>query len=157
LSSSPDDRIRQLGLALPPAAPPLASYVPLVVTGRLVFVSGHGPLSAEQHPAFAGQIGRDLSESEAEDAARLTTLNLLATLQHGLGSLDVVDRIAQVRCFVVSSPTTTAHQLVPAAVARVLGEVFGSDRAGCYSTIGIIASVLDLPVTIDLVAAINPP
>jgi enamine deaminase RidA (YjgF/YER057c/UK114 family) len=156
VSSSPDDRIRQLGLALPPAVPPLASYVPLVVTGRLVFVSGHGPLSAEKRPAFTGQIGRDLSESEAEDAARLTTLNLLASLQHGLGSLNVVDRIAQVRCFIVSRPTTRAHQLVPAAVGQMLGEVFGADRAGCYITIGISASVLDLPVTIDLVAAVNP-
>jgi enamine deaminase RidA (YjgF/YER057c/UK114 family) len=113
-------------------------------------------LSAEKRPAFTGQIGRDLSESEAEDAARLTTLNLLASLQHGLGSLNVVDRIAQVRCFIVSRPTTRAHQLVPAAVGQMLGEVFGADRAGCYITIGISASVLDLPVTIDLVAAVNP-
>jgi enamine deaminase RidA (YjgF/YER057c/UK114 family) len=155
VTSGTDDRVRQLGLELPPAVPPLASYVPLVVTGRLAFVSGHGPLGADKRPAFAGQIGQDLSESDAEEAARLTTLNLLATLQHGLGSLDVIDQIAQVRCFIVSAPATRAHKVVPAAVAELLGRVFGADRSGCYSTIGISASVLDLPVTIDLVAVIS--
>jgi enamine deaminase RidA (YjgF/YER057c/UK114 family) len=152
---SPEDRLRQLGLELPPAVPPLASYVPLVVAGRLAFVSGHGPLGADRRPAFAGQIGRDLSDAQAADAARLTALNLLATLRHGLGRLDVIERIAQVRCFVVAEPAARAHQIVPAAVARLLSQVLGLDLAACYTTIGISASVLDLPVTVDLVAAIS--
>lgn len=156
MTVSPDDRIRQLGLVLPPAVPPLASYVPLVRRGLLAFVSGHGPLDPQKHPVFTGQIGEDLSDSQAEAAARLTTLNLLATLQQGLGSLNVVNRIAQVRCFIVSTPSTRAHDLVPMTVAKLLGEVFGPDRAGCYTTAGISGSVLKLPVTIDLVAALDP-
>ena len=155
MSRSPEERLGDLGLDLPPAGAPLASYVPLVVAGNLAFVSGHGPLTADRRPAFAGRIGRDLTDAEAADAARLTTLNLLATLRSGLGTLNSISRFVDLRCFLASDPASNAHVLVPQAIIQMLREVFGQGSAGTYTTIGISGAVLNLPVTVDLVAEIS--
>lgn len=152
MSQTPDDRLRELGLVLPPPTTPLASYVPLVLTGNLAFVSGHGPIGPEQRPAFAGRIGRDLTDSDAEVAARLTTLNLLATLRRGLGTLDALTRIVDLRVFLVAEASSRAHLLVPQAIIRLFRDVFGQASAGSYTTVGISAAVLDLPITVDLIA-----
>jgi enamine deaminase RidA (YjgF/YER057c/UK114 family) len=155
MTPDPDDRLRELGLVLPAATAPLASYVPLVVTGNLAFVSGHGPLGPDRRPAFSGRIGRDLTDSDAADAARLTVLNILATLRNGLGTLNALTRIVDLRCFLVAEPSSGAHLAVPQAILRMLRDVFGPASTGGYTTIGISASVLDLPITVDLVALTN--
>lgn len=156
MSRSPDDRLGDLGLHLPPPGAPLASYVPLVITGKFAFVSGHGPLNSDRSPAFAGRLGRDLSDTDAIAAARLTTLNLLATLRNGLGTLNVINRFVELRCFLAAEPSGNAHTLVPRAITQLLRDIFGPAAADAYTTIGISGSVLNLPVTVDLVAAINP-
>lgn len=155
MSRSPEERLGDLGLDLPPASTPLASYVPLVVTDGLAFVSGHGPLTPDRRPAFAGRIGRDLTDADAAEAARLTTLNLLATLRSGLGSLNVISGFVELRCFIAAEPSCNAHVLVPQAITQMLREVFGPASAGAYTTVGISGSVLNLPVTVDLVAVIS--
>jgi enamine deaminase RidA (YjgF/YER057c/UK114 family) len=152
---TPDDRVRDLGLSLPSAGAPLALYVPLVISRDLIFVSGHGPLGPDRRPVFTGRIGRDLSDSDAVEAARLTTLNILATLRHGLGSLNLISRLAELRCFLVAEPSSTAHLSVPRAVAELFTSVFGPDTASCQTTIGIGACVLDLPITVDLIAVVG--
>jgi enamine deaminase RidA (YjgF/YER057c/UK114 family) len=152
---TPDDRLRDLGFSLPSAGPPLALYVPMVISGNLIFVSGHGPLGPDRRPAFTGRIGRDLSDSDAVEAARLTALNILATLRHGLGSLNAISRLVELRYFLVAESSSAAHSHVPRAVAEVLTSVFGPGAAGCQTTIGISACVLDLPVTVDLIAMVS--
>src|SRR5580698_6087316 len=152
---TPDDRLRDLGLSLPAAGAPLAAYVPMVVTGNLAFVAGHGPLGLDGRPAFTGRIGRDLSDLDAENAARLTTMNVLATLKRGLGTLSTISRVVELRCFLVADGSSAAHQRVPRAITRLLTGVLGPGVAGGLTTIGIGACVLDLPVTVDLIAAVG--
>jgi enamine deaminase RidA (YjgF/YER057c/UK114 family) len=157
MQQTPDERLRDLGLSLPPAGAPLAVYVPMVVRGNLVFVSGHGPLGGDRRPAFTGRIGRELSELDAENAARLTIMNALATLRHGLGTLNVISQVVELRCFLVAEVSSAAHLQVPRAIAQLLADVFGPDVGGCQTTIGVSACVLDLPVTVDLIAAVGGP
>jgi enamine deaminase RidA (YjgF/YER057c/UK114 family) len=155
MAQTPDDRLRDLGLSLPAARAPLAAYVPMVVTGNLAFVAGHGPLGPDGRPAFTGRLGRDLSDLDAENAARLTTMNVLATLKRELGTLNTISRVVELRCFLVADEFSAAHLRVPLAVARLLTDVFGPGMSGGLTTIGVSACVLDLPVTVDLIAAVG--
>jgi enamine deaminase RidA (YjgF/YER057c/UK114 family) len=152
MMSSPEQRLSDLAITLPPPARPLAAYVPVVVVGSHAFVSGHGPLNADRTPAFTGRLGSDLADDDAVAATRLTILNLLGTLRQELQSLDRIIRIVVARYFLVAEPESNAHELAPLTGGRLLADVFGDHGAGCRITIGIGACVLNLPVTIDLVA-----
>jgi enamine deaminase RidA (YjgF/YER057c/UK114 family) len=150
-----ENRLRQLGIELPPPSPPLASYAPVVIVGRTAFVSGHGPL-ADGRPRYSGRIGDDLSDDEARDAARLTVTNLLATLRNGVGTLDNIERIIELRCFLLVAADSNAHRFVPEAALEMLKQIFGQRAAACaLTTVGVSACVLNLPVTIDLLTELT--
>lgn len=155
MQTSVETRLRELGITLPPASRPLASYAPVVIAGQTAFVSGHGPL-IDGHPRYTGCIGRDIDETEACDAARLTTINLLSTLHDALGSLETIAGIVEIRIYLQATADSDAHILVPAAVYRFMQEIFGQRADACaLATIGISACVLNLPITIDLVVELN--
>jgi enamine deaminase RidA (YjgF/YER057c/UK114 family) len=83
---SPEDNLRRLGLSLPPPPPALANYELAVRTGSTLFLAGHAPLRDGRFD-YAGKVGRELSEADGPAAARLTALNMLATLTQELGAL----------------------------------------------------------------------
>ena|GEM_PF-320103 len=149
-------RLARLGLRLPPARPPLATYVPIRVASGWAYVSGHGPLGEGGEPLATGRIGCEVSEEEAAQATRLTILNLLATLLGGLGDLQRVRGILQVRCFVAASGDGGAqHALVAAAAGGLLRDVFPDLPVAQPTTVGIGSCALGLPVTIDLIAEVS--
>ena len=81
-----DQRIRELGITLPPVFPPAGNYLGCVVDNGIVYVGGHGPIDGEN--IIRGKVGQDLSVEEGRHAARLTALSILATLQADLGDLE---------------------------------------------------------------------
>jgi enamine deaminase RidA (YjgF/YER057c/UK114 family) len=91
---APEERLQRLGLNLPAAPPRLAHYELAVQTGSLLFLAGHAPLR-DGEQAYVGKVGREWSEAEGYDAARLTAVNMLATLKHELGDLRRVRRIVK--------------------------------------------------------------
>src|ERR1700681_3695018 len=101
-----EERLRELGLVLPPAPKPVATYATAVRHGDTLYTSGHGPLRADG-TYLTGRLGDGLSVSEGQEAARLTGLALLATLRAHLGSLDRVARIVKVLGFVRCTPEFT--------------------------------------------------
>src|SRR5215467_9582984 len=155
MQGSVETRLRELGITLPPTSRPLASYAPVVIAGQTAFVSGHGPL-IDGHPRYTGCIGRDIDETEACDAARLTITNLLSTLRDALGSLEAIAGIVEIRVYFLSTAESDGHVAVPAAVYGFIREIFGERARACaLATIGISACVLNLPITIDLVVELN--
>src|SRR6185436_11944035 len=88
-------RVKALGIELPPAPRPLGSYVTAARSGNLLFTSGHGPLR-DGRVAYQGKVGRELTVEQGQEAARLTGLNLLATVRDAVGSLDRVRRVVKV-------------------------------------------------------------
>jgi enamine deaminase RidA (YjgF/YER057c/UK114 family) len=90
--SSPEDRLAALGLQLPAAPQPLGHFEMCVRTGSLLFLSGHAPLRDGRHE-YVGKVGREWDEAAGYQAARLTALNMLATLKAELGDLRRVRRI----------------------------------------------------------------
>ncbi len=92
MSSTPEKRVQELHLTLPPAPKPVAVYKTAVKFGNLLFVSGHGPLKADK-TLITGRVGKDLNTEQGKEAARQTGLAILATIKEQLGSLDKVKKL----------------------------------------------------------------
>ncbi|MBL9137033.1 MAG: RidA family protein, partial [Verrucomicrobiales bacterium] len=127
MSSTAELRLKELGLQLPPAPKPVAVYKPLVVTGNLAFVSGHGPLRTDA-TLITGVVGRDLDLTAGKTAARQVGLAILATLRSELGSLDRVKRVIKILGMVNSAPDFYEHPKVINGCSELFAEVWGPDN-----------------------------
>jgi enamine deaminase RidA (YjgF/YER057c/UK114 family) len=149
-----EDRLAELGIELPPANPPLASYVPVVVTGSLAFVSGQVAMDAGA-PMWTGHVGADVSLEDAQAAARRCAIQALAALKAELGSLEAVRRIVKLTVWVASAPGFTDQPKVANGASDLLQEVFG--EAGRHARAAVAAPELPLgvPVEVELIAEVG--
>lgn len=154
-SPSPEAQLKKLGIELPPAPKPIASYVPAVRTGNLVFLAGQGPLAGGK-PTITGKVGAEVSEEQANKAARATALVLLAALRAEIGSLDRVVRIVKVVGFVNSAPGYTRQPWVMNGASDVLVEIFGEAGRHARSSVGVSELPLNIPVEIEMIVEIRP-
>ena len=134
---SPETRLKELKLELPPAPKPVAVYRPLVVVGNLAYVSGHGPLNADK-TLITGRVGADLSLDQGKAAARQVGLAILATLRDQFGSLDRVKRLVKVLGMVNSAPDFLDHPKVINGCSELFAEVWGPENGiGARSAVGM--------------------
>jgi len=134
---TPEARLQQLQLQLPPAPQPVAVYKPLVVVDRLAYVSGHGPLRSDR-TLITGVVGRDLTLEAGKAAARQVGLAILATLRERLGSLDKVKRVVKVLGMVNTAPDFYDHPKVINGFSELLAEIWGpEDGVGARSAVGM--------------------
>src|SRR5262245_29225904 len=154
-SRSPEARLKALGIELPPAPKPLASYVPAVRSGNLVFLAGQGP-TAGGKPVVTGKVGAELTEEQAYQAARTTILNSLAVLRAEIGTLDRVQRIVKLVGWVNSAPGFKRQPWVINGASDLLVEIFGDAGRHARSAVGANELPLDIPVEIELVVEIGP-
>jgi enamine deaminase RidA (YjgF/YER057c/UK114 family) len=135
-SDSPEARLQRLGLSLPATPPALARYEPAVQTGSLLFLAGHAPLRDGKH-AYVGKVGREWTEADGYAAARLTALNMLATLKHELGDLQRVRRIVKLLGMVNCTEDFTRVPDVINGASDLLIEVFGDAGRHARSAVGM--------------------
>jgi enamine deaminase RidA (YjgF/YER057c/UK114 family) len=134
---TPESRVTQLKLDLPPAPKAMGVYKPVVVVGNIAYVSGHGPLKADG-TLITGRVGADLDLAAGKNAARQTGLAILATLRTGLGSLDRVHRVIKVLGMVNSTAEFADHPKVINGCSELFAEVFGTDQGvGARSAVGM--------------------
>jgi len=133
---SAEARVKVLGLVLPPAPKPVATYVPCVRVGNLLYVSGHGPLRPDR-TLVTGRVGAELNEAEGREAARVVGLAMLATLQAQLGTLDRVVRLIKTLGMVNSAPDFLNHPQVINGFSDLMVEVFGESGKGARSAVGM--------------------
>ena len=134
---TPEARLQELQLQLPPAPQPVAVYKPLVVVDRLAYVSGHGPLRSDR-TLITGVVGRDLTIEAGKAAARQVGLAILATLRERLGSLDKVKRVVKVLGMVNTAPDFYDHPKVINGFSELLAEIWGpDDGVGARSAVGM--------------------
>lgn len=145
-----DDRLAELGLALPPVVPPVAAYVPAQITGNLVFTAGQLPMVGGVLPAV-GKVGAEIGADEAQEYARICALNALAAADSVIGSLDRVTRVVKVTGFVASAPDFTGQPGVINGASELLREVFGDAGAHARSAVGVAVLPLDAPVEVEVV------
>ena len=146
-------RLAELGIELPDVAPPVAAYVPAVVTGGYVYTSGQLPFTAGVLPA-TGKVGDGPDLVPADDAkgyARTCALNALAAVRAEIGSLDRVTRIVKLVGFVASDASFTGQPGVINGASDVLGEIFGDAGRHARSAVGVAVLPLDSPVELELV------
>ena len=148
--ATPEAKLDELGIVLPAPPRPLASYVTVVRSGTLLFTSGHGPTAADGS-MITGKVGLDLDIAQGAAAARLTTVNLLATLRHELGSLDAITRIVKVLGMVNCPPDFTQHPTVLNGCSDLLVEIFGDKGRHARSAVGVGSQPLNIAVEIELV------
>lgn len=148
------DRLKALGIELPPVSVPAAAYVPFVRTGSLVFLSGH--IAKRDGKPWVGQLGRDLDTATGKQAARAVAIDLLGTLQAAVGDLDKVTRIVKVMSLVNSTPDYTEQHLVTNGCSELIGEVFGAKGAHARSAFGVAQIPLGACVEIELIAEVQP-
>ena len=147
-------RLKELGIELPPVAVPAAAYVPFVRTGDLVFVSGH--IAKRDGKPHAGQLGRTLDTAAGQAAARAVAIDLLGTLQAAVGDLERVRRIVKLMSLVNSTPDYTEHHLVTNGASELMVQVFGPERgAHARSAFGVAQLPLGACVEIELIAEVS--
>ena len=142
-----DARLAELGIDLPEAPAPVASYLPYVITGNLVVVSGQVTfLNGELK--YVGRLGGDLSAEKGIEATRLCALNVLAQLRAACGGdLDRVKQVVRVNAFFNSTPDFLDHPKVLNAASDLMAEIFG--ESGRHTRVGVSSLPLGVPVEVD--------
>jgi len=145
-----DKRLAELGISLPSPPAPVASYVPCVAAGNLVFVSGQVTMAADGLK-YVGVVGKDLSLEDGRAAARLCAINVLAQLKAAAGGdLDRVRRCVKLGVFVNAVPEFTQHPEVANGASDLIQEVFGD--AGRHSRAAVGAGSLPRNVAVEVEA-----
>ena len=148
-------RLAELKLDLPPAPKPMGVYKPVVVTGNLAFVSGHGPLKSDK-TLICGRVGADLSLDDGYAAARQVGLAIIASLRANLGSLDRVVKLVKVLGLVNCTPDFKDQPKVINGCSELFAEIFGPDSGvGARSAIGANALPGNIAVEIEAIFEIN--
>jgi enamine deaminase RidA (YjgF/YER057c/UK114 family) len=145
-------RLGQLGVALPQLVAPLASYVPAVRTGNLVYTAGQLPIEAGKL-ARTGKVGAEVSPEEGKAMARICALNALAAVDSLVG-IDAVTQVVKVVGFVASAPGFNGQPSVVNGASDLLAEVFGDKGAHARSAVGVSELPLDAPVEVELIVEV---
>jgi enamine deaminase RidA (YjgF/YER057c/UK114 family) len=148
--STPEERLAELGLAIPEVAKPVAAYVPAVRSGNQVFTSGQLPMRSGELMA-TGKVGAGVTEEEAYACAQQCALNAIAAINAEVGDLSLVRRVVKVVVFVASAADFTAQPKVANGASELFGNVFGDAGVHARSAVGVAALPLDAPVEVEVV------
>jgi enamine deaminase RidA (YjgF/YER057c/UK114 family) len=146
-----ESRLKALGVELPPVPTPAANYVPFVISGRQIFVSGQIPVTAEG-VRYVGKVGREISVEDGQKAAMICAINILAILKSAAGDLDRIGRIVKVVGFVNSAPDFNEPQKVVNGASDFLVAVLGENGRHARSAIGVATLPFGVAVEVEAIA-----
>ena len=146
-----DDRLAELGIALPTPVAPMANYVPAVRTGNLLVLSGQVCVGADGRldPRHRGKLGGDVSLEAGQEAARLCAINVLAQARAALGDLDMIVRCVRLGGFVNARPDFAAVPAVMNGASDLMVAVLGDRGRHARSTVGVAVLPLDCAVEVE--------
>jgi enamine deaminase RidA (YjgF/YER057c/UK114 family) len=150
----PEKRIKELGITLKEPGKPIANFVPAVTAGKLVFISGHGPVEANGE-YVKGKVGRDLDVEQGKAAARLTAITLLGVLKSHVGDLNKVKRIVKVLGMVNATEDFDKHPQVMNGFSDLMVEVFGENGRHARSAVGMGSLPMGIPVEIEMIVELK--
>lgn len=150
-----EDKLRELGIELPPAPAPAANYVPFTLAANLLFIAGQVPFGPDGKLQFVGRVGRDLDEAQGYQAARLCALNGLAQIKAALGSLDRVAQVLRVGGFVQCSEDFSNQPEVINGASDLLVQVFGEKGRHARAAVGANALPRGVATEVELLVAVQ--
>ncbi len=153
---SAEQRLRELKIKLPQAATPVGSYVPGVLVGNILFMSGHGPFDPQGQVTSVGKLGRDMSIEDANAVARQVALNMLGSIRAQLGSLDRVKRVVKVLGLVNCVDGFTSSPKVINGFSDCMLEVFGEAGRHARSAFGVTELPAGIPVEVEAIFEVHP-
>lgn len=153
-AATPEEKLQELGLKLPPTGNPVANYVPAVRTGNLVFLAGHIS-RGEDGKVITGKVGREVTDKDANAAARLTALAMIATLKKEIGALSKVKRIVKVSGFVNATDSFTGQSQVINGCSDLLVAVFGERGKHARAALGMGSLPLGAVVEIEMIVEVE--
>lgn len=145
-------KLSAIGVSLPPVTPSVASFLPFVRTGRLIFVSGH--IARRNGEPWVGRLGEQITVADGQSAARGIAIELLAALHAATSDLDSITRIVKLLVLVNSAPTFTEPHLVANGASELLNQVFGDRGPHARTAIGVAQLPLGACVEVELIAEV---
>ncbi len=152
--SAAEERLAELGLAVPEVPKPVAVYVPAVASGDHVFTSGQLPMKNGEL-MVTGKVGGEVSVEEAVACAEQCALNAIAAVKSLVGDLDRVAQVVKVVAFVASTPDFTGQPGVANGASELLGKAFGDAGVHARSAVGVPVLPLDAPVEVEIVVRVT--
>ncbi len=152
MAATPEARLKDLQLTLPPAPKPVAKYKTAVQVGNVLYVSGHGPAKVDDKSPISGRLGDDLTLEQGKEAARLVGMAILSTVRNTLGTLDRVKRLVKTLGMVNATPDFKDHPQVINGFSELMAEVFGDDAGvGARSAVGMGSLPSNIPVEVECI------
>lgn len=154
MSDAIEQRLKELGIALPQAAAPAANYVPYIISGNLLYLSGQLPIENGK-VAIIGHLGKEVDVAAGSRAAELCAINILAQAKAALGGdLGRIRRIIKLNGFVASTPEFVEQHLVINGASNLLANVLGDAGKHARAAVGMAALPLNAAVEIDAIMEI---
>ena len=150
-----EQKISDMGLELAPQAAPVANYISTVRTGNLLFVAGHIPFQPDGTVLNAGKLGRDVSEEQSYEAAKLAMLNCLSSIKDAVGDLDKVRQVVKLLVMVNADPEFGRQFIVANGASDLLVELYGDHGRHARSAVGMGSLPLGSCVEIEMVVEVG--
>lgn len=149
--NSAQQKFEALGLSLPPAPQPLGIYIPCLIDGKYLYLSGHGPVQDDKS-LIIGRIGDDMDIEAGKLAARQVGLTMLSTIVSKVGSLDKVKRVIKVLGMVNCNSSFERHPYIINGCSELFAEVWGPENGiGVRSAVGFGSLPDNIPVEVEAV------
>lgn len=152
--NDPEKNLKDLGITLKKPPVPVANYVPAVQVGKLVFLSGQGPLK-DDGKFTTGKVGAEVTIEEAQTAAKLAGIRLLEALKGQIGDLNKVKRIVKVLGMVNAIPTFDQQPKVINGFSDFMVQVFGASGKHARSAVGMASLPMNIPVEIEMIVELK--
>ena len=149
-----EQRLKDLGITLPPPPTPFGAYVEAVKMGKLLFLSGMLPV-VDRKPQFIGRLGGEVSIDDGRKAAEIATLSGLAAIKEYLGSLDKVAGVAKLGVYIATEGDFRDHPKVADGASELLLKVFGAEMLSGRVVLGVASLPLGMPIEIELVVEVE--
>ena len=149
-----NEKLNELGIKLPEPVKPLASYIPAIRVGNLVMTSGQVPI-VDGQIKYKGRVGRDLTEAEGKDAAKLCAINCLAVIKSVVNDLDEIKKIVKLTVFIASADGFTNQPEVANGASDLIVEIFGENGKHARSAVGVSELPRGSAVEIEMIAELK--
>lgn len=152
--NTPESRLAELGISLPPAVPPVAAYIPVRIAGNMAFVAGQIPMR-EGKLIAQGTVPSPVPMAQAVECARQCAINALAALKAELGALSRIKHVVRVGVFVACGPDFTDHPTVANGASEFLMQVFGDAGKHARAAVGSSSLPRGAPVEVEIVCELR--